>query len=153
MTLMELIGGIIGLKNNVRLWDYSDIWGNYKGLICPLFSLIWTLIGALYYFFLSPYVMHALDWFSKNLTFSYTLGIFTGVIIIDLFYSCKLYNKIKKFAKENSITVKYEQLKMSIKDAQVKRKEKYSFINPFKQTKSLKDYLTNYIDEKVNGKK
>ncbi len=97
--------------------------------------------------------MHALDWFSKNLTFSYTLGIFTGVIVIDLFYSCKLYNKIKKFAKDNSITVKYEQLKMSIKDAQAKRKEKYSFINPFKQTKSLKDYLTNYIDEKVNGKK
>ena len=153
MTLIELIGGIIGLKNNVRLWDYSDIWGNYKGLICPLFSLIWTLISALYYFFLSPYVMHALDWFSKNLTFSYTLGIFTGVIVIDLFYSCKLYNKIKKFAKENSITVKYEQLKMSIKDAQVNRKEKYSFINPFKQTISLKDYLTNYIDEKVNGKK
>ena len=52
MTLIELIGGIIGLKNNVRLWDYSDIWGNYKGLICPLFSLIWTLIGALYYFVL-----------------------------------------------------------------------------------------------------
>ena len=42
---------------------------------------------------------------------------------------------------------------MSIKDAQTKRKEKYSFINPFKQTKSLKDYLSNYIDEKVNGKK
>ena len=153
MTLIELIGGIIGLKNNVRLWDYSDRWGNYKGIICPLFSLIWTLIGALYYFFLSPYVMHALDWFSKNPAFSYTLGIFTGAIIIDLFYSCKLYNKIKKFAKDNSITVKYEQLKMSIKDAQAKRKEKYSFINPFKQTKSLKDYLTNYIEEKVNGKK
>ena len=100
MTLIELIGGIIGLKNNIRLW-------------------------ALYYLFLSPYIMHALNWFSKNPAFSYTLWIFTGVIIIDLFYSRKLSNKIKKFAKENSITVKYEQLKMSIKDTQAKRKEKY----------------------------
>ena len=42
---------------------------------------------------------------------------------------------------------------MSIKDAQANRKEKYSFINPFKQTKSLKEYLNNYIEEKVNEKK
>ena len=26
MTLIELIGGLIGLKNNVRLWDYRDEW-------------------------------------------------------------------------------------------------------------------------------
>ena len=50
MTLIELIGGWIGLKNNVKLWDYSDQWGNYKGIICPLFSAIWTAAGALYYY-------------------------------------------------------------------------------------------------------
>ena len=144
MTLLELIGGWIGLKNNVRLWDYSDQWGNYKGLICPLFSAIWTIIGALYYFFLAPYVMHALNWFAENLAFSYTLGIFTGCIVIDFIYSGKLYIKIRKFAKDNDITVKYEQFKIHIKEEQKKRKEKYSFLNPFKQTKPLLDYLTNY---------
>ena len=152
MTLIELIGGLIGLKNNIRLWDYSDQWGNYKGLICPLFSAIWTAIGGLYYFLLAPYVMHALDWFSKNLAFSYTLGIFTGVIIIDLFYSSKLYIKIKDYAKENNITIKYEQFKMHIKEKQTERKEKYSFLNPFKQTKPLKEYLADYKNEKANRK-
>ena len=152
MTLIELVGGFIGLKNNVKLWDYSDRWGNYKGIICPLFSAIWTGAGALYYFILAPYVMHALDWYSKNLAFSYTLGIFTGCIVIDAVYSSKLYIKIRRYAKENNITVKYEQLKVHIKDVQKNAKEKYSFINPFKQSKPLKEYLANYKKEKLEKK-
>ncbi len=144
MTIIEFIGGIIGNINNVKLWDYSNEWGNYKGIICPKFSLIWTIISGLYYYFIAVYVMNGLVWFSKNLTFSYTLGLFTGFIIIDFFYSGKLYLVIRKYAKNNDITVKYEQFKMHIKDIQNKRKEKYSFLNPFKQTKSLIDYLVDY---------
>ena len=153
MTLIELIGGWIGLKNNVRLWDYSDQWGNYKGIICPLFSAIWTAAGALYYYFLAPLVIDALEWFSHNLAFSFILGLFTGCIIIDFVYSTKLYNKIKKYAKENDITVKYEQFKINIKDSQSKRKEKYHFINPFKQSKPLKDYLADYKKNKSTNKR
>lgn len=144
MTLIELIGGEIGLKNNVRLWDYRDRWLNYKGLICPLFSAIWTIVGAVYYYFLAPYVMDALTWFSHNLLFSYVLGIFSGAIVIDLFHSGNYYMKIRKFAKENKIIVKYEQFKMDIKDRQQKRKEKYSFLTPFKQTRNLEEYLQEY---------
>ena len=150
MTLIELIGGWIGFKNNVKLWDYSDQWGNYKGIICPLFSAIWTAAGALYYYLLAPLVIDALEWFSHNLAFSFTLGLFTGVIIIDFIYSTKLYIKIKKYAKENDITVKYEQFKINIKESQAKRKEKYHFINPFKQSKPLKDYLSDYKKNKKN---
>lgn len=144
MTIIEFIGGIIGNINNVKLWDYSNEWGNYKGIICPKFSLIWTIISGLYYYFIAVYVMNSLVWFSKNLTFSYTLGLFTGFIVIDFFYSGKLYLVIRKYAKNNDITVKYEQFKMHIKDIQNKSKEKYSFLNPFKQTKSLIDYLVDY---------
>lgn len=44
MTIIELIGGLGFLYGGgVKLWDYSDRWGNYKGIICPLFSLIWTV--------------------------------------------------------------------------------------------------------------
>ena len=153
MTFIELIGGLIGIKNNIKLWDYSDRWCNYKGIICPLFSLIWTLIGALYYFFLASYVMSALDWFGNNLAFSYILGLFTGLILIDTVYSTKLYLKIRKYAKENNVTIIYEHFKMHIKDVQLKAKEKYSFINPFKQTKALLDYLSDYKDyiiDKIN---
>ena len=134
MTLIELIGGLISLKNKIRLWDYRDRWLNYKGIICPLFSVIWTIVGALYYYIIVENIINALDWFSENIAFSYILGIFTGLIIIDAFYSCKLYSKIKKYAKENNIIIKYEQLKIDIKEFQKSAREKYSFLNPFNQT-------------------
>ena len=126
MTLIELIGGLISLKNKIRLWDYRDRWLNYKGIICPLFSVIWTIVGALYYYIIAENIINALDWFSENIAFSYILGIFTGLIIIDAFYSCKLYSKIKKYAKEN-IIIKYEQLKIDIKEFQKSAREKYFF--------------------------
>lgn len=147
MTVLELIGGEIGLKNNVRLWDYRDRWLNYKGIICPLFSVIWTVVGAIYYYFIAPHIIFALEWFSQNLLFSYVLGIFSGVVVIDLFYSTKLYIKIRKYAKENGITVRYEQLKIHIKDVQKSAMEKYSFILPFKQIGKLIDYLDGYKDK------
>lgn len=153
MILIELVGGIIGLKNNIKLWDYSDRWGNYKGIICPLFSAIWTTAGAIYFFIIAPYIMKKLDSFSMNLTISFILGIFTGFIIIDTIYSSKLYVKIKDYAKQNHIIIKYEQFKMHIKDMQTKRKEKYSFVNPFEQTKKLTDYLANYKKARKKRKK
>ena len=147
MTLIELIGGLISLKNKIRLWDYRDRWLNYKGIICPLFSVIWTVVGALYYYIIVENIFNALNWFSENIAFSYILGIFTGLIIIDAFYSCKLYSKIKKYAKENNLIIKYEQLKIDIKEFQKSAREKYSFFNPFNQTKPLKNYLNLYKEK------
>ena len=147
MTLIELIGRLISLKNKIRLWDYRDRWLNYKGIICPLFSVIWTIVGALYYYIIAEDIINALGWFSENIAFSYILGIFTGLIIIDAFYSCKLYSKIKKYAKENNIIIKYEQLKVDIKEFQKSAREKYSFLNSFNQTKPLKNYLNLYKEK------
>ena len=147
MTLIELIGGLISLKNKIRLWDYRNRWLNYKGIICPLFSVIWTIVGALYYYIIVENIINALDWFSENIAFSYILGIFTGLIIIDAFYSCKLYSKIKKYAKENNIIIKYEQLKIDIKEFQKSVRGKYSFLNPFNQNKPLKNYLNLYKEK------
>lgn len=147
MTVIELIGGLFALKQKVRLWDYSKEWLNYKGIICPLYSAIWLLVGAIYYFFLYDPLMYAINWFNENISFSYILGIFTGFILIDFVYSTKLYIKIRKFAKENDVTVMYEKLKLHIKDVQRNAQEKYSFILPFKQSKKLVDYLSSYKDK------
>ena len=39
MTLIEYVAGVFCLKFfKVMLWDYSDMWGNVQGIICPLFS-------------------------------------------------------------------------------------------------------------------
>lgn len=149
MTLIELIGGLIFIKGcGIKLWDYSSFKGNYKGIICPQFTFIWTLLGALYYYFIANKLILALEWFSKNITFSYILGIFTGVIVIDLIYSTNILVKIRNFAKNNDLIVKYEEFKEHIKRIKIKNKNKYSFLFPFKQTESLIEYLKLYKKNK-----
>ena len=56
MTLIEYIAGIIFIRHmKVKLWDYSNMWGNIQGIICPLYSFFWAILGAVYYFFIHPY--------------------------------------------------------------------------------------------------
>ena len=131
------------MKQKIRLWDYRDRRFNYKGVICPTFTIIWTAIGAIYYFFLSEPVVDAIRWFTKNISFSYVLGIFTGVIVIDFIYSTKMYKKIKKFAKNNNIDIISEKLKVYIKG--LPENAKHSFLLPFKQGKNLIDVLADFI--------
>jgi uncharacterized membrane protein len=141
MTLIELIGGLSFVNKPVKLWDYSNRWGNYKGIICPLFSLIWTIIGAIYYYFIAGFIIEKIEWFHNNMSFSFILGFFSGIIIIDYIYSTKMLSKIKKYAKENNIEIKYEELKCQIRELQEKKKEKYSFIFAFKPSMDLKKYI------------
>ena len=75
MTLIEYIAGLACLKYlKVRLWDYSNLWGNIQGIICPLFSFFWAALGAAYYFLVHPYILNALAWLSNNLAFSSSLA-------------------------------------------------------------------------------
>lgn len=145
MTLIEYIAGIIFIKGmKVKLWDYSTRWGNIQGIICPLFSVLWAMVGAIYYFFINPYIQNAVNWLSENLAFSFVIGLFFGVIIIDVFYSMKILSSIKKFAKENKIVVKYEKLKETVKEYISSQKQKYHFILAFKSTETLKKHLIDY---------
>lgn len=41
-TISEFITGcIVNIWLQLNIWDYSDLWGNILGQICPLFTLIW----------------------------------------------------------------------------------------------------------------
>lgn len=152
MTILELIGGLCFLKTGVKLWDYSNMPLNYKGIICPTFSAIWTIVGALYYFFLASPVNKMLNWFASNLSFSFVLGAFFGLILVDYIKSTQLFFKIKKYAKDNDLEIKYEELKLRIKEHKEKRKEKYSFFFSFNNIKTWQEYLEEYKKDK-NKKK
>lgn len=47
ITLGELLSGLYGINIlHIKMWDYSDQWGNlFNGLICPLFSFLWGLLS------------------------------------------------------------------------------------------------------------
>lgn len=142
MTLIEYIAGILCLKYwKVRLWDYSGLWGNIQGIICPIFSLAWAVLGAMYYFLIHPHILDALHWLSQNLAFSFFIGMFFGVFIIDVAHSAQLVGKLKAFAEDNDVIVKYEALKSHIRAAREKSSAKYHFFRPFRAERPLSEYL------------
>lgn len=142
MTLIEYIGGIYCLKvSNVRLWDYSNEWGNIQGIICPKFSLIWALVGAAYYFLIHPHILGALSWLSNNLAFSFVIGLFYGIFFVDLAHSTQLIRRVKQFAVENEVIVKLDNLKMFIRRSNDKNKQKHSFMFPLHAEKPLSEYM------------
>ena len=144
MTVIEYIAGILLLKlMHLRLWDYSTQWGNVQGLICPLFSLFWGILGAAYYFFVNPYTLQALRWLQENLAFSFVIGYFFGVFTIDLVYSAQLVSKLKAFAEENDVVIRYENLKAHIRANQERAQERIHFFMPFRSEHPLAEHLAS----------
>ena len=113
MTLIEFIAGLIFIKGmGIRLWDYSDRKGNIMGIICPIFSLAWLLVGSLYYFFVNPFLVNAINWISENLIYTYFVGMVVGMIIVDFAYSVHLATKLKEFKDANQM--RYEDFKAMV---------------------------------------
>lgn len=145
MTILEYIAGIFLLKvADVRLWDYSMMWGNINGLVCPLFTVFWTLLGVAYYFLVHPHILDALNWLSQNLAFSFFIGVFYGVFTIDVSISINFVAKVKKFADENEIVVKYEELKAQHYERKLARQEKIKFFRSLPPTAVLNETLESY---------
>ena len=142
MTLIEYIAGIMLLKLfKLRLWDYSRLWGNIQGLICPLFSFFWALLSAGYYFLIHPHILTALAWFSENLAFSFVIGFFFGVFLVDMALSAHWASRVKAFANENDVIVKVENLKAHIHAAQERASVRAHFFFAFRSERPLAEHL------------
>lgn len=150
MTLVELIAGLIFVKGmKIKLWDYSARWGNFKGLICPLFSFLWTLVGALYLFFVNPFLVDGLKWLSENQIYSFFVGIVLGCMIVDTCYSLHLATRITKAAKASKIIITYDKLKESMRQFAGSIKEKRpNFIFSFKSNKTMIQNVDEYKQSK-----
>ena len=162
ITLVEYIAGLICLKVfKVRLWDYSETKFNIQGLICPFFTLIWGVMSAIYLLFIHSYILDSLVWLSHNLTFTFVIGFFYGVFTVDVVYSSHLIAKIKAYAQENEIVVKWEMLKADIRNKAEKLGEKTPFLFPMKfyrliikrrkEDKKISDFEKENKNEKIIG--
>lgn len=146
MTLIEYLAGILSLKVcNVRLWDYSNEWGNIQGIICPKFSVIWALLGAVYAYLIHPHILQALAWLSNNLAFSFFIGLFFGVFLIDAAHSVQLVAKLRKFAADNDVIVRYENLKAHIRSVQDRSAQRHHFFRPFLSERPLSEHLQTML--------
>lgn len=153
MTFIEYIAGIFCLKFlKVRLWDYTNQRGNIQGIICPRFSAVWAILGAAYYFLIHPHILDGLAWLSRNLAFSFFIGMFFGVFIIDVANSVQLVSKLKQFAEENAVVFTYEGIKEHIRTAQQKASQTYRFFSPFHSERPLVEHLKE-ISAKIKKQK
>ena len=147
LTLIELIGGLIFIKGfKMKLWDYSNQWGNFKGLICPLFSAIWMLVGVGYYFLLNPILVRTLYFIYDYPLYVFFVGIVVGMMIVDFCYSLHVGFLIKKYA--GVASVKFEEFKGAISDKVAENKKKASFYaTHFLNKETIKEYLTAYYEK------
>ena len=118
-----------------------DDGGNIQGIICPQFSLIWAVAAAVYDLFVHPYILDALHWLSQNLAFSFFIGLFFGVFLIDVAHSAQIVARLKKFAEDNHVEVRYEALKADIRRRARERARKYHFFRPFRSDLPLSEHL------------
>ena len=104
---------------------------------------------SIYYFLIHPNIIHSIEWLAGNLWFSFFVGLFYGVFLIDVGYSLNILNNIQKFAKENDIIVQYEAFRKHIGELRNEFKEKERFVFSMKLDhisikKSLKAYFDKY---------
>ena len=147
MTLFEYIAGLIFIRGmHVQLWDYSKEKFNIQGIICLKFSIFWAILGAIYYFLIHPHILNALQWLSHNLQFSFFIGAFFGVFMVDVVYSLNIVMKVRAFAKEKQILVKYEELSAQIRENAEQQREKLHWFLHFKSGTPLKEHLLKYAE-------
>lgn len=147
MTAMEYVAGLIFIKGmNIKLWDYSNEKFNLQGIICLKFSFYWAILGAVYYFLIHPHITNALIWFSNNIAFSFVIGMFYGIIIIDFGYSMGVMAKIRKFAADNQIKVKLEELKLQIREDAELHMQKVHWFMQYRSEAPIWDHLMRHLE-------
>lgn len=148
MTLIEYVSGLIFIKRmNIKLWDYSNNRGNIQGIICPLFSFIWTVLGAAYYFLAQPHIVKMVLWLYDNVGFILVIGMYFGVLLVDVAYSFNIAGKLKRYAKENAIIIMYDELKDAIKKYNEANNITSRFFSSFISNISIKEHLDAYKDK------
>lgn len=150
MSLLEFVAGLIFVKGfKVRLWDYSNMKGNIMGIICPVFSVIWFIVGIIFYYGLNPFVYKAFElsfayMFGSTTSgsvahfgFIFILGLVYGIFLVDLINSIGLFSRISKIAKNSNIVARYERLVEEQKKTRQEYKEKFisSLPESLKRTK------------------
>ena len=88
-----------------------------------------------------PYIQEALLWLSENLAFSFVIGMFYGVFLIDLAQSIQLTARMKMFADEHDIIVRYEDMKLHIRQFRERAGMRAYFMFAFRSELPIVEHL------------
>ncbi len=121
-TLIEYLTGEFFLKvYRIRLWDYSSQKFNYRGLICPLFSIYWTLLSLLFYFFIFPRLTVMVSRTLGSPPSYWALGVYYGLFFEDMLMSFDLASRLQHIIAEFAES-EGQRLKVKIKELPLDRK-------------------------------
>lgn len=135
-TLIELLTGLFFLKFfKLKLWDYSYLKFNYKGIIAPLFSIYWILLSLFYYLFLHPLMNLILNYIFSNQFLLFLGGIIFGILLIDFGIAFNLSYKIRKLL----LNTKVKRINLSF--SEFRKRTKIELNEKFKN--HFKNYLKN----------
>ncbi len=152
ITALEyLIGNIMLYVAHIHLWDYFDCKWNINEIICPQYTFYWMLLSAVYYFLIHPHTLNVLEWLSHNLAFSFGIGFFYGILVIDVVYSGHIMNYISEFADKNKIVIRLESLRKYVQEGFKQRKPR--FLLSLKPEKPLSEILEQYKNKLSFSKK
>lgn len=153
-TFIEYVTGIFFIKYyKTRLWDYRELRFNLQGVIAPIYTVFWTALSLMFYYILYPYFYDKIEDLYAHLEFSLFIGIFYGIIFVDIINSFHIALRIKKVveaAEEYKETINFDILKIEIKEHLEQLKElrrKPLFLMPFKGEYELKELLKLYMNK------
>ena len=72
---------------------------------------------------------------------------------MDLGYTLQLSAKIRRFAVENEVVVKYEELKHFLREQRLEAQGKNSFLLAFKTDRPFRDQLQGYFEQRLETRK
>jgi len=119
LTFLEYLAGLIFIRHfKIKLWDYSRNRGNIGGLICPFYSVLWTLLGLFFYYILYPFLNGIIERLYLYLQYSFFMGIFAGLFAVDVWQSFNIAGRIKAFVNETEEKwpVDFESFKLELRD-------------------------------------
>lgn len=95
-TVIEYLTGVFILKYyKIRLWDYSDRKFHLDGIISPLFSFFWLLLGLFFYYLIYPLISNYLLPLALIDNVIFLNGVFYGLFITDFAFTSGLAKLIK----------------------------------------------------------
>ncbi len=148
MTLIELVGGLVAVKIfHVRLWDYSGEWMNYKGLICPKFSVFWGIICAVYYFFVYPMLHPIAEGVIDTAWLTLVVGIYLGVFAVDLAHSLRIMQRLRAYAVRMRTLLSIDQIKTSAREHSYKENGKRAPFNFYRMVGRYVNDMQSYREQ------
>lgn len=111
ITTLELLTGMIFMKVfHIRLWDFSEVKWNFRGIIAPKFSLYWGLVSLGYFFATHPILIWILNTLEIYPILLVLLYVILAAVGMDTYFSFEEAVKIKHSIKGKKI-LRFDKIK------------------------------------------